>query len=79
MWSLSEGRPQPYGVQKYGSEEDNCERKAVIRDWRKLHNKELHKLYSSLNIVWVIKSRRMRWMGQVVQKNGRGEVHIKFW
>jgi hypothetical protein len=28
--------------------------------WRKLHNDELHNLYSSLNIVRVIKSRRMR-------------------
>jgi hypothetical protein len=33
---------------------------------RKLHNDELHRLYSSLNIVRVIKSRRMRWTGHVV-------------
>jgi hypothetical protein len=33
--------------------------------WRKLHNDELHNLYSSLNIVRVIKSRRMRWAGHV--------------
>jgi len=31
--------------------------------WRKLHNDELHGLYSSTNIVRVIKSRRMRWAG----------------
>jgi hypothetical protein len=31
--------------------------------WRKLHNNELHSLYSTLNIVRVIKSRRMRWGG----------------
>jgi hypothetical protein len=31
--------------------------------WRKLHNDELHSLYSSLNIVRVIKSRWMRWAG----------------
>jgi hypothetical protein len=31
--------------------------------WRKLHNDELHSLYSSLNIVRMIKSRRMRWGG----------------
>jgi hypothetical protein len=30
--------------------------------WRKLFNDELHSMYSSQNIVWVIKSRRMRWM-----------------
>jgi hypothetical protein len=33
--------------------------------WRKLHNDGLHNLYSSLNIVRVIKSRRMRWAGHV--------------
>jgi hypothetical protein len=33
--------------------------------WRKLHNDELHILYSSPNIVRVIKSRRMRWAGHV--------------
>jgi hypothetical protein len=33
--------------------------------WRKLYNDELHNLYSSPNIVRVIKSRRMRWAGHV--------------
>jgi hypothetical protein len=33
--------------------------------WRKLHNDELHGLYSSPNIVRVVKSRRMRWTGHV--------------
>jgi hypothetical protein len=35
------------------------------RSWRKLHNDELHGLYSSPNIVRVIKSRKMRWAGHV--------------
>jgi hypothetical protein len=35
--------------------------------WRKLHNDELHNLYSSSNIVRVIKSRRMRWAGHVAR------------
>jgi hypothetical protein len=35
--------------------------------WRKIHNDELHSLYSSLNIVRVIKSRRMRWAGHVAR------------
>jgi hypothetical protein len=35
--------------------------------WRKLHNDELHSLYSSLNIDKVIKSRRMRWAGHVAR------------
>jgi hypothetical protein len=35
--------------------------------WRKLHNDELYSLYSSPNIVRVIKSRRMRWAGHVAR------------
>jgi hypothetical protein len=37
----------------------------VIGDWRKLHNEELHNLYSSPSIIRMIKSRRMRWAGHV--------------
>jgi hypothetical protein len=41
--------------------------------WKKMHNDELHSLYSSPNIVRVIKSRRMRWAGHVARiKEGRG-------
>jgi hypothetical protein len=35
-------------------------RDEVTAVWRKLHNKELHDLFSSPTIVWVIKSRKMR-------------------
>jgi transcription termination factor 2 len=35
--------------------------------WRKLHNDELHKLYSSPSIIRIIKSRRMRWAGHVAR------------
>jgi hypothetical protein len=45
--------------------------------WEKLHNDELHGLYSSPNIVRVIKSRRMRWMGHVVCMGG--EVFTGLW
>jgi hypothetical protein len=45
------------------------------RSWRKLHNDELHNLYSSLNIIRVIKSKKMRWAGHVAcMGEGRG-VH----
>jgi hypothetical protein len=36
-------------------------------DSRKLHNEELNDLYSSPNIVRVIKSRRIRWEGHVAR------------
>jgi hypothetical protein len=39
----------------------------VTGELRKLHNEELHDLYSSPNIVRVIKSRRMRWAGHVAR------------
>ena len=40
-------------------------RDTVRGEWRKLHNGELHDLYSSRSILRVIKSRRMRWAGYV--------------
>ena len=47
---------------KCGSKRDE-----VTVEWRKLHNEELNDLYSSANIVRVIKSRRMRWAGHVAR------------
>jgi len=40
-------------------------RDEVTREWRKLYNEELSDQYTSPNIVWMIKSRRMRWVGHV--------------
>jgi hypothetical protein len=42
-------------------------RDEVMGDWRKLHNEELHNLYSSPNIIRMIKSGRMRWAGHVAR------------
>jgi hypothetical protein len=42
-------------------------RDEVTGEWRKLHNGELHNLYSSPHIVRQIKSRRMRWAGHVAR------------
>jgi hypothetical protein len=43
--------------------------------WRKLHNDELHSLYSSPNIVRVIKSRRIRWAGHAARMGERRGVY----
>jgi hypothetical protein len=55
-------------------------RSEVTRGWGKLHNEEIHNLYSSPNtcIIRMIKSRRMRWAGHVVRMGSRG-IHIEFW
>ena len=53
------------------------QRDEVTGKWRKLHNEELNNLYSSPNIVRVIKSRRMRWAGHVARMGeGRGVYRV---
>jgi len=52
-------------------------RDKVRREWRKLHNEELHDLYSSPNILWVLKLRRIRCVGHVVCM-GENKVYTGF-
>jgi len=54
-------------------------RDEVTGQWRRLHNEELNDLYSTPNIIRVIKSRRTRWAGHVARmEEGRGEEHKEF-
>jgi hypothetical protein len=46
-------------------------RDEVTGEWRRLHNKELHALYSSPSIIREIKSRRLRWAGHVARMGER--------
>ena len=50
-------------------------RDEVMGEWRRLHNKELNDLYSSPNIVQVIKSRGMRWAGHVAHMGEERRVY----
>ncbi|KAJ4427211.1 hypothetical protein ANN_24828 [Periplaneta americana] len=65
-----------------------AKRDEVTGEWRKLHNAELHALYSSSDIIRNIKSRRLRWEGHVARMGecrnaysvlvGRPEGNIPF-
>jgi hypothetical protein len=56
----------------FGSKRDG-----VTGEWIRLHNEDLNDLYSSPNIIRVIKSRRMRWSGHEVHMGeGRGAYRI---
>jgi hypothetical protein len=47
----------------------------VMGVWRKLHNEELHDLYSSPSIIRIIKSMRMRWVGHVARKKEKRNAY----
>jgi hypothetical protein len=43
----------------------------VTGEWRRLHNKELRDLFCSPDVIWMIKSRRLRWTGHVARMGKR--------
>jgi hypothetical protein len=53
-------------------------RDEVTGEWRKLHDEELHSLYSSPDIIRQVKSRRMRWAGYVARMGEERKVY-KVW
>jgi hypothetical protein len=54
-----------FGPKRYG----------VTGGWRKLHNEELHNLYSSPSIIRIMKSRTMRWAGHVARMGEKRNVY----
>jgi hypothetical protein len=52
-------------------------RDEVTGGWNKLHNEELHNLYSSPSIIRIIKTRKMRWAGHIARMARRG-MHIRY-
>jgi hypothetical protein len=50
-------------------------RDGVTGGWRKLHNEELHNLYSSPSIIRILKSRRMRWARHVARMGKKRNVY----
>ena len=54
-------------------------RDEVTGEWRRMHNEELNDLYSSPNIVRVIKSRRMRWVGHVARMDEERGCIVSWW
>jgi hypothetical protein len=61
---------------KEGADENiGPKRDKVTEDWRKLHNEQLNDMYSSPTIVWVIKSRRIRWAGHVAHMGEERDMY----
>ena len=49
----------------------------ITGEWRRLYNEEINELYSSPNIIWVVKLRKMRWVGHVASMGeSRGAYRV---
>jgi hypothetical protein len=53
-------------------------RDEIVGGWRKLHNKELHKFYTSPNIIRMIKSRNIRWARDVTRMGEKMNAYRAF-
>jgi hypothetical protein len=80
-WSLTLGEERRLRVfenkvlrRVFGPKKDE-----VTGEWRKLHNEEPNDLYFLPNIVRVVKSRRMRWAGNVALMGADRGVHRVLW
>ena len=51
----------------------------ITGEWRRLHNKEFYALYLSINIIRVIKSRRLRWSGHVARMEKKRHAYRVLW
>jgi hypothetical protein len=51
-------------------------RDEITGGWRKLHNEELHDLYSSLSLISMVKSKTMRWAGHVARMGKRNAFRL---
>jgi hypothetical protein len=77
LLSHTEGQAEAEGVQEHSAEKIfGPKEEEVTGEWRKLHSEGLHDLYCSPNATWVIKSRRMKWAGDVVYM-GREEGELE--
>ena len=67
MVSYIKGGRQSKGIRKQDPEANIWAKRDENAEWRRFHNGGLHSLYRSLNIVKLIKSRRLRWAGLVAR------------
>jgi hypothetical protein len=54
-------------------------RDEVTGGWKKLHNEDLHNLYSYQSIIRIIKARRIRWAGHIARMGKRGTLICCWW
>jgi hypothetical protein len=73
VYRLLVGKPE--GRRPLGRSRRSWRDNRVTGGWRKLHNEELHNLYSSSSIIRIIKSRRLRWAGHVARMGEKRNVY----